>query len=180
MHMHHPLIDNWKWMFFFSNFFNWTKPKSLAMYLLADLERKEQHLHISAEDGGSSRADWRRVGHGRHRLGDRRRSRRDRGYRRGGWSAWLADGGRGRGVGCAAARGEDGADAGAVGQRWVIAFETKIQLPNAWPTLLSCVIWIINWSANIQVQILPAWFCWVTTPLKKEPCLQIEKWGMVN
>jgi len=34
-------------------------------------------------------------------------------------------------VGCAAARGEDGADAGAVGQRWVIAFETKIQLPNA-------------------------------------------------
>ncbi len=30
------------------------------------------------------------------------------------------------------------------------------------------------------MQILPAWFRWVTTPLKKEPYLKFKKWEMVN
>ena len=35
---------------------------------------------------------------------------------------------------------------GAPQQRWVIAIETKIQLPNTLPIVLNCVIGIINWS----------------------------------
>ena len=43
-------------------------------------------------------------------------------------------------------------------QRWVIAIETKIQLPNTLPIILNCVIGIINWSnwvekANFQLLI---------------------------
>ena len=33
---------------------------------------------------------------------------------------------------------------GAVAQRWVVAIETKIQLPNTLPIILNCAIGIIN------------------------------------